>query len=54
MFVADTIRDTIPKVITITRTEVKEVNVIHWWQKALMWAGAVAFVALFIIIFIKR
>lgn len=54
MFVADTIRDTIPKVITITRTEVKEVNFIHWWQKALMWAGAVAGCALFIIILLRK
>lgn len=37
--VGDTIRDTIPQVVTVTRTEVKEVNRLHWWQKALMWAG---------------
>lgn len=39
--VADTIRDTIPKVVTVTRTEVKEVNRLHWWQQALMWAGGI-------------
>ncbi len=37
--VGDTIRDTIPQVVTVTRTEVKEVNFLHWWQKALMWVG---------------
>lgn len=38
----DTIRDTIPKVVTVTNTEVKEVNRLHWWQSALMWLGGVA------------
>lgn len=40
--VADTVRDTIPKVVTVTRTELKEVNRLHWWQRALMWMGAAA------------
>jgi len=40
--VADTIRDTIPQVVTVTRTEVKEVNRLHWWQSALMWIGGIA------------
>ncbi len=39
MVVTDTVRDTIPKVVTVTKTEVKEVNRLHWWQKALMWLG---------------
>lgn len=37
--VADTIRDTIPQVVTVTRTEMKEVNRLYWWQKALMFIG---------------
>lgn len=37
--VADTIRDTIPKIVTVTKTETKEVNRIHWWQKLLMLFG---------------
>ena len=37
--VADTIRDTIPKIVTVTKTETKEVNKIHWWQKLLMLFG---------------
>ena len=37
--VADTIRDTIPKIVTVTKTETKEVNKIHWWQKLLMLIG---------------
>ena len=28
--------------VTVTKTEVREVNKIHWWQKALMWLGAFA------------
>lgn len=38
----DTIRDTVPRVVTVTRTEVHEVNRLRWWQRALMWAGGVA------------
>lgn len=26
--------------VTVTKTEVREVNKIHWWQKLLMWCGA--------------
>ena len=40
--VADTVRDTIPKVVPVTRTEVKEVHTLHWWQKAMMWLGGLA------------
>ncbi len=25
--------------VTVTKTEVKEVNHLHWWQQALMWMG---------------
>lgn len=28
--------------VTVTKTEVREINKIHWWQKALMWLGAFA------------
>ena len=42
MIRTDTIRDTVPRVVTVTRTEVREVNVLRWWQRALMWAGGVA------------
>lgn len=41
MLRTDTIRDTVPRVVTVTRTEVHEVNVLRWWQRALMWAGGV-------------
>ena len=37
--VADTVRDTIPRVVTVTRTETREVNRLRWWQKAMMWLG---------------
>lgn len=52
--VGDTIRDTIPQVVTVTRTEVKEVNFLHWWQKALMWIGGFALVGMAIKSYIKR
>ena len=46
MIVADTIRDTIPKVVTVTRTEIKQVEKpLHWWQKALMFIGLAGLVA---------
>ena len=40
--VADTIRDTIPQVVTQRIAEVREVNVLRWWQSALMWLGMAA------------
>ena len=40
--VADTIRDTIPKVVTQRVVETQEVNKMHWWQTALMWLGMTA------------
>lgn len=43
--VSDTVRDTIPKVVLVTRTEIKEVNRLHWWQKVLMFAGIVCIAA---------
>ena len=39
MIHTDTIRDTVPRVVTVTRTEVHEVNRLRWWQKALMVVG---------------
>ena len=41
MIRTDTIRDTVPRVVTVTRTEVREVNRVRWWQRALMWVGGV-------------
>ena len=41
MILADTVRDTVPVVTEVTRTEVKEVNVLRWWQTGLMWMGGV-------------
>lgn len=45
VMVSDTIRDTIPRIVTVTQTEVKEVNHLHWWQNALMWAGGILLAA---------
>lgn len=41
MIVTDTIRDTVPRVVTQRVTELREVNVMYWWQTALMWLGGV-------------
>jgi len=41
VYVTDTIRDTIPKVVTVTEVQTKEVNRLHWWQKVLMWIGGI-------------
>lgn len=51
--VADTIRDTIPKIVTVTQTEIKEVNKLHWWQTSLMWIGAAAFIGLIFMLVFK-
>lgn len=53
MIVADTIRDTIPKMVTVTRTEIKEVNKPPWWQKALAFTGVLSIAAGGIYIFRK-
>ena len=39
--VTDTIRDTIPRIVTVVEKQVQEVNHIYWWQKALMWLGGI-------------
>lgn len=45
--VADTVRDTIPQAVTVTKTEIKEVEKkLHWWQNALMWLGGLLMVLL--------
>ena len=41
------------KVQTIETVIEKEVNILHWWQKALMWAGAVALIAAMLLATIK-
>ena len=51
--ISDTLRDTIPKVVTVTETRVREVNVLHWWQSALMWAGVVFLLGTGLFIFKK-
>lgn len=44
--ISDTIRDTIPKVVTVTKTEVKKENKMNWWQTTLATIGGVASVLL--------
>jgi hypothetical protein len=46
MIVADTIRDTIPRIVTVKETVVQEVNRLHWWQKALMTAGIIGIITM--------
>ena len=39
----DTLRKSVEVPVTVTRTEVKEVDrPLRWWQKALMWSGVAA------------
>ncbi len=52
--VADTIRDTIPKIVTVSKTDIREVNKLHWWQKVLMWLGGIATGGFLITLYIKR
>ncbi len=46
MIVADTIRDTIPRIVTVKETVAQEVNRLHWWQEALMTVGIIGIIAL--------
>lgn len=45
MTVADTVRDTVPRVVKVVRTELKEVNRVAAWQRMLMWLGGGGLVA---------
>ena len=39
----DTLRDTVPVVTEVVRTEVREVaKPLGWWQKTLQWCGGIA------------
>ena len=42
------------KVQTIETVIEKKVNILHWWQKVLMWAGAVSTIILSISIIVKQ
>ena len=52
--ISDTLRDTIPRIVTVTETRIVEKNVLRWWQKVLMWAGIVGIVFIVVIIALKR
>ena len=41
------------KVQTIETVIEKEVNILHWWQKALMWAGVVSTLVLLTLLAVK-
>ena len=41
------------KIQTIETVIEKEVNILRWWQKALMWAGVIAIVALIVFILLR-
>ncbi len=40
------------KVQTIETVIEKKVNILHWWQKALMWAGAIALLSFILFLLI--
>lgn len=52
--ISDTLRDTIPRIVTVTETQVREVNVLKWWQKVLMAAGIVGIVTLTVVLGARR
>lgn len=52
--IADTLRDTIPRIVTVTETQVREVNVLRWWQKVLMAAGIIGIVTLAVVLGARR
>ena len=52
--ISDTLRDTIPRIVTVTETRIVEKNVLRWWQKVLMWAGIVGIVFIVVRIALKR
>ena len=54
MIVTDTIRDTIPRIVTVTETRIVEKNVLHWWQKVLMFAGIISVVGLLVVAGAKK
>lgn len=54
MMVADTIRDTIPRIVTVKETVVHEVNRLHWWQKVLMTTGIIGIIVMMLFIGAKR
>ena len=41
VIVADTVRDTIPRIVTVKETVVQEVSRLRWWQKVLCWVGGI-------------
>lgn len=49
-------RDSVPVVTETTVTEVREVNVLHWWQRLLMWLGGIGtcFACLYILYKVKK
>lgn len=51
--ISDTLRDTIPRIVTVTETRIVEKNVLHWWQSALMWSGVVFLLGTGLFIFKK-
>ena len=50
----DTLRDTIPQVVTVTKTEIKEVpRQRGWWETLLLWCGGIALIVIIATIGIK-
>lgn len=54
MIVADTIRDTIPRIVTVKEAVVQEVNRLHWWQEVLMTAGIIGIIVMMLFVGAKR
>lgn len=54
MIVTDTIRDTIPRIVTVKETVVQEVNRLRWWQKVLMTVGIIGIIVMMLFVGAKR
>lgn len=54
MIVADTIRDTIPRIVTVKETVVQEVNKLRWWQEALMTVGIIGIIVMMLFVGAKK
>lgn len=48
--VTDTLRDSVPVVTEVVKTEFRDVNKIHWWQKILMWCGGIGVAVIVVLI----
>lgn len=54
VMVADTVRDSVPVVVTVTETKTIQTHALHWWQKALLAAAGIIIFASLIYTLIRK